>query len=51
MFRFPGSEKSVSQDNKIIAIMIKELLMSTFKNTRKISELPEDYRDSWELNG
>lgn len=41
-----AQKKSTSQDNKRIAIMTKEILPSTFKDTSKISELAVDCRDS-----
>jgi hypothetical protein len=34
-------KKSISQTNERIVAVIKELLMSTFKDTTKITELPE----------
>lgn len=41
-----AQKKSISQDNKITAIMIKEPWKSTFKDTSKISEVPEDCGES-----
>lgn len=41
-----AQKKSTSQDNKRIAIMTKEILLSTFKDMSKISELAVDCRES-----